>query len=378
MKNGKRQIKRRRIKIAIKIFDIFIKLGIVGAIILAFVLYGPFNGFRDWLVTVSLTSMSHQWIAEMLYSEDTIKQVLANNRVEEIKEDTDTNSVNTNAIKEEEKQEKENDEENDEKPKEIVYENEYEKQILCKDLDKDKYNIYAEDDLYRIIRIKGSGYTGYLAVVYDPSKIRTLVTNQLGTMGQYLTDMSKENNAIISVNGGRFYDPQYKGNGSKPRGVTYSDGVCRAAYAYSKTGGIIGFNKDDVLVLSSTCTKESAEALNIRDCVTCGPFLIVNGKTSTVYGNGGWGTAPRTAIGQRKDGIVLLLVLDGRIIGRPGATMDDLIEIMQNYGAYTAANLDGGTSTAMALNGKIINDPVDASGTHRTRHIATAFGLIDE
>ena len=72
-----------------------------------------------------------------------------------------------------------------------------------------------------------------------------------------------------------------------------------------------------------------------------------------------------------------MLVLDGRIFGRPGADMDDIIEIMQNYGAYNAANLDGGTSTAMAVNGEIISDPVDASGVHRTRPIATAFGLID-
>ena len=120
-------------------------------------------------------------------------------------------------------------------------------------------------------------------------------------------------------------------------------------------------------------TAEEAIDMGIRDAVTFGPFLIVNGKASFIKGNGGWGQAPRTAIGQRKDGIVLLLVIDGRTLTRPGADMGDLTEIMQNYGAYNAANLDGGTSSVMVYNNKIINDPVDGSGSHRTRPIATGF-----
>ena len=124
-------------------------------------------------------------------------------------------------------------------------------------------------------------------------------------------------------------------------------------------------------------TVEQAKKQKIRDGVTFGPFLIVNGKPSSVSGNGGWGTAPRTALGQRKDGIVLMLVLDGRMIKRPGADMDDLIEIMQNYGAYNAANLDGGTSSVMSVNGKLINYPIDSTGAHKTRYIATGFGLIE-
>ena len=116
--------------------------------------------------------------------------------------------------------------------------------------------------------------------------------------------------------------------------------------------------------------------MNVRDCVTCGPFLIINGKSSAVLGNGGWGTAPRTAIGQRQDGIVLMLVVDGRKVGMPGADMDDLIEIMERYGAYNAAALDGGTSTVMVENYEIINDTVNGSGVHKTITIATACGVI--
>ena len=189
--------------------------------------------------------------------------------------------------------------------------------------------------------------------------------------------MAKNNKAVVAINGGGFDDPNYSSNAANPLGITYSRGKLMTSYYYAGTGGIIGFDTNDKLVLSSKCTEQSAKALKIRDAVTCGPFLIVNGKASGVVGNGGWGTAPRTAIGQRKDGIVLFLVVDGRTVKRPGADMDDLIEIMQNYGAYNAANLDGGTSTAMTVNYELINDPVDSSGAHRTRFVSTGFGLIE-
>lgn len=342
-----------------KILKIIIAIVLLGVLTSGFLLYGPYSGLRDWIITVSMTSMTHQWIAELLYSDETIAKVLQNNRVDEVKEDTNTWEIKANTNKTE-------------------YANEYEKQLLAKDIDKNQYNIYADETDYRIINIKGKGYTGFLAAIYDPSKIRTLVTSKLGTTGQYLTTMAKNNNAKLAINGGKFYDPSYSSNGATPRGVTYVNGKCITSYKYNSTGGIIGFDKNNVLVLSSNCTKANAERLNIRDCVTCGPFLIVNGKSSTVVGNGGWGTAPRTAIGQRKDGVVLWLVLDGRKVGRQGADMDDLIEIMERYGAYTAANLDGGTSSVMAVNGELINDPIDSTGAHKTRFIATGFGLITD
>ena len=124
-----------------------------------------------------------------------------------------------------------------------------------------------------------------------------------------------------------------------------------------------------------------ADAIGMRDAVTCGPFLIINGESSEILGNGGWGEAARTVIGQRQDGIVLMLVLNGRnyTTGIIGADMDDLIEIMERYGAYNAACLDGGTSSVIVENGEILNDPIDGKFRHQTRFIPTAFGLfLDE
>ena len=351
--NEKRPKKKSKINILKRMLIIIIILMILGGGIFAFLLYGPYSGFRDWLITSAMTTMTHQWIAYVFYDEDTVNGVLGENRVDEIVEATDVNTIIIGI-----------DSKNN-----VEYANEYEKQILEKDPDNDDY---------KLIEISGKGYSGYLAAIYDPSKIHTLVTAKIGKSGQYLTTMAKDNNAKVAINGGGFEDPNHNSNGANPLGVTYSRGKMITDYEYLGSGGIIGFNKDDKLVLSTNCTDAYAKAVGIRDCVTCGPFLIVNGKASTVVGNGGWGTAPRTAIGQRKDGVVLFLVVDGRTIKRPGADMDDLIEIMQRYGAYNAANLDGGTSTVMTVDYKMINDPIDSTGAHKTRFISTGFGLIDE
>ena len=108
-------------------------------------------------------------------------------------------------------------------------------------------------------------------------------------------------------------------------------------------------NNDNKLVLIKQATAAKAKSMNVRDGVSWGPFLIVNGKKSFMKGNGGWGYAARTAIGQRSDGIILLLVVNSNSTRTKGADMVNLTEIMSNYGAVNAANLDGGTSSVMIL-----------------------------
>ena len=314
---------------------------------MAFLLYGPYSGFREWLITTAMTTMNHQYLATWFYSDKTIQEVLAKNRVDEVNEITNTDTI---VVEKEEKKE---------------YKNEYEKAVLEKDPNHEEY---------KIIEVHGKKYSGYLAVIYDPSKIKTVYTKKLGTSGQYLKTMAKDNNAIIAINGGGFEDPNYNSNGANPLGITISGGKVVTSKPYSGSGGLIGFTEENKLVLGKMSV-EQAKKMKVRDAVTFGPYLIVNGKPSSVLGNGGWGTAPRTAIGQRQDGIVLFLVIDGRTVSKPGADMNDLIEIMQNYGAYNASNLDGGTSSVMIVNGEMINDPIDSTGAHKTRFISTGFIL---
>ena len=345
LRKDKKEKKKKNWK---KIWLVLIILAIIGVSSGGFLLYGPYSGFRDWLITTAMTTMTHQYLATWFYDDATINEVLSKNKVSEVDEITNTNTIVINTTSESKE-----------------YANEYEKAILEKD---------PNNEDYKIIEIKGKGYSGYLAAIYDPARIKTVYTKKLGTSGQYLTQMAKDNDALIAINGGGFEDPNYNSNGANPLGITFSGGKLITSKTWNGSGGLIGFTQDNKLVLGKMTVKQAQE-MKIRDGVTFGPFLIVNGKASKVLGNGGWGTAPRTAIGQRKDGIVLFLVIDGRTLKEPGADMNDLIEIMQNYGAYNATNLDGGTSSAMVVDGKIINDPVDSSGAHRTRFISTGFIL---
>ncbi len=342
---NKKKIKNKWKKVVIIIATIIV----LGITTIGVLLYGPYSGFREWLITTAMTTMTHQYFATWFYDDETIQQVLNKNKVQESDEISNTDVIIVDKTQSENKK----------------YENEYEKAVLEKD---------PNNEDYKIIDITGKGYKGYLAVIYDPSRIKTVYTKKLGTSGQYLTTMAKDNDALIAINGGGFEDPNFSSNGAEPLGITFSGGKLITSKNYKGSGGMIGFTEDDKLVLGKMTVKQAKE-MKIRDGVTFGPFLIVNGKPSEVLGNGGWGTAPRTAIGQRKDGIVLFLVIDGRTLKNPGADMNDLIEIMQNYGAYNAANLDGGTSSVMVVDGKIINDPIDSTGAHKTRFISTGFIL---
>ena len=328
------------------VFTVLFILGTIGIFSVLFLLYGPFSAFRDWYITTAMTTMTHQYLATWFFDDDVIEHVLNNNQIIETDKISNPDLIDKSLANK------------------TTYENEYERQILERD---------EKNNDYKIIEIKGKGYWGYLVAIYEPERIKTVVTKKLGTSGQYLTKMAADNDALIAINGGGFDDPNFNSTGGSPLGITVCNGKYVTEKLYKGAGGIIGFTDEDKLILSAKCTTEEAKKQGIRDAVTFGPFLIVNGKPSEVLGNGGWGSAPRTAIAQRKDGIVLFLVLNGRRGTKVGADMDDLIDILQDYGAYNAANLDGGTSSVLVVGDTIVNDPIDSTGAHKTRPISTGF-----
>ena len=135
---------------------------------------------------------------------------------------------------------------------------------------------------------------------------------------------------------------------------------------------MIGFTKDHKMWLTDM-SPEEAIANGMEEAVEFGPNLIVNGKVSTIHGDGGWGTAPRSIIAQRKDGVVLFLIIEGRLPGYSiGATMSEAIEILSRYKAYNAANLDGGASSTMSVEGKLWNRP-SAGGEYGGRTVSNAW-----
>lgn len=308
-----------------------------------FIFYGPWAGFRNFWITSAMTTMSHQYLATWLYSDETIQKVLESNSIIESNDISDPNAIKFK------------------KYTTTIYRNEYEKQVLQKDPD---------NDLYKVIEVSGTGYKGFLVVLYDPSKISVATTAYIGKRGQDILTVAQREGAIIAMNAGGFYDPDWNSNGALPHGTVISNGKVVSDYADAAMGGgFIGFTNENKLVLGKM-TKNEAVAMGYRDAIEFGPYLMINGKRSFIKGNGGWGVAPRTAIGQRQDGIVLMLVINGRIPSSIGADMIDLCDIMERYGAYNAANLDGGSSTELVINGKIINTPV-AGGKYGLRDMST-------
>ena len=225
-------------------------------------------------------------------------------------------------------------------------------------------------DIYKYFKVEGYNFDAYMAVIYDPSRIHVVTSKYLGTKGEYLVDMAMENDAVVAINGGGFIDPDGNGNGGNAVGIIIKDG--KILQGSSGSQGVIGFTNDNKLFLGYV---SATEAINkgVRDALEFGPFLIVNGKSSNILGNGGYGIHPRSAIGQRQDGIVLFLVIDGRRVDSMGASMKDVSDIMLKYGAYNAANLDGGNSSVLVINNKIVNRPIDWYQQEQTRPIATGF-----
>ena len=120
---------------------------------------------------------------------------------------------------------------------------------------------------------------------------------------------------------------------------------------------MIGINRDGVLLLRH-CTADWALSNDIVSAVSFAPFLVVNGEGLVTNGTGGWGIAPRTAIGQRETGEMLLLVIDGRQADWSlGCDLDVLQDVMLAEGAVNASMLDGGSSTAMVYAGEYVNRP---------------------
>lgn len=324
-------------------------------IICFFLAYGPFSFFRDFLVTTAMTTMNHRYFAYVLYNEDMVEKILDSNKVVETEESTDTSIINTTLSEDT-----------------GVYESIYEEQILKRN---------KGNDVYKIVNIKGSSWSGYMVVVYDPARLRLVFSKKYGKGGDYVSTIAEDNNAYIAVNASGV---QTQVGVNRITGTAILDGKIKdQGRTINKGGGLIGFTKDNVLVLTKKSASEAIKEFNMDRAVQFGPFLVVNGKMSKFEGNGGWGIANRTAIGQRQDGIVLIMVIDGRNSKSIGISMKELAELFVKYKAYNASNLDGGGSSILygketfTSKGKVINTPV-GYGYSGERRLPNAWAILPE
>lgn len=315
----------RKITIFIIILDILALIGF-------FCFYGPIKSIRTWWINTAMHTMSHKYFAYIFYTDEMIQQTMNENYYIPLTEEVDLDSIVIDTA-----------------PK-YTYENEYDEQILVRD---------EGNDDYKLIDVKVGKHDAFLVAIYDPSRISVVTKEQLGkgAFGENMVSMSKRTNSKVCINGGKFQQDSQGLSSDFPIGYIIKDSEIVWATDPTWRSELIGFNKDNKLVLTVASGSEALE-MGIRDAVEFGPYFIINGKAMQTVGNGGSGNAPRVAIAQRKDGIVLFLVTNTKYF-YGGPTFQEVIETLQKYGAYNAANLDGGSSATLVVENKLINTPRD-------------------
>lgn len=294
---------------------------------------GPSPSLRDMLVLSAKQASATKWLPGLFLDDETIEQIMENSK-----------KVTVTEIDLE-----------DFKPKppsnEVGGEEEY-----------DEWADYPEG--VRLEYLQGSTYRAYLTVVKDPSRVFVGVCDNLGVApaGMRIFDIAKKYDAQVVINAGEFPD-NGSSPGNVPLGITYSQGQCVWNDNFVRT--FIGIDKNNRLVVKEGMTKAQAEELGVRDgvCFQNGNVLITNenGKVQLHYSEGNVGAAQRTAIGQRADGTILLVVTDGRSAASIGASRNDIIDLLVSQGAVVAGMLDGGTSSLMFYENYIQRYNIDSS-----------------
>ena len=219
------------------------------------------------------------------------------------------------------------------------------------DVDEDGDGIILE-------KVTGNGYIGYMIKVLDPTRV---FVSRGQNYAIPLAEQCLENNALGGINAGAFLDANGAGDGNMPEGLTI---INNQVINYGYESNIIAGLTEEGILIVGYYSYQDAVALGLKSCVSFGPVLIHNGvpmDVSTIPS----GLNPRTAIGQRKDGCILMLVIDGRQVHSYGATYRDVQDVMLEYGAVNALNLDGGSSTTMWYNGSYVNSCSSANGIAR-------------
>ena len=211
-------------------------------------------------------------------------------------------------------------------------------------------------DGIRLENIKGDTYNAYIMIIRDPSRVYQATSHlpfSYDIPGERINHKIEQEGAVAAINAGAFLDmsntPQSHLTGRVPAGLVIAGGevVFNGHRDMVPEKGFVGFNKDNILVVAQSMTPSKAMDLGIRDGCEFGPVLIMNGTINEEAYNEESGLNPRTCIGQRADGAVIFLCVEGRAASSLGATYEDLIDIMVEYGAVNACNLDGGSSTVM-------------------------------
>jgi exopolysaccharide biosynthesis protein len=286
--------------------------------------FGPSETARNLFVNSAMETSAGKFLATLFFSDEKIAEIMALNEVVVTDEVSDSDLIVIEETTEEETPEEE----------------------------------------LQILEISGATYSGFAVLIKDPSRVSIGISGSFGEghYGKTIAQMCDETGSTLALNGGGFDDPNGKGTGAIPTGIVMQDGEILWGNR-STSYEIIGFDSEYKLVVG-TMTGQEALDRNVQSALSFGPTLIVNGNPADLSGSGS-GMNPRSAIGQAADGTVILLCIDGRQANSLGATYEDLINIMLEYGAVNAANLDGGSSTYLYYQGEYINKGASMIGPRK-------------
>lgn len=340
----KKPRKSRAMRIIDRIFGFLLTTGIlfgVSGLAVEYVLVkGPSPALRETFINTMLETRRFGFIAHVYLSDDEVNEIVAS-RQSSLTDTTDTSLIKLPG-------QSSGDDPDDSDGTQTQPDG------------TDGYGLVDDDgDGIIIEQINKKGFQGYMMVVLDPSRVFVGKPEQFGGDGDYLSSMCERYGAVAGINGGAYYDANGTGLGGTPEGLTIVDGVC-----YNDAGGyassFVGFDANHILHTGYMTYADALEK-GIVDGVSFSPVLIVNGQMEdpAVLNTG---MNPRSAIGQRADGAVLMLVIDGRQAHSAGATQQDVAEVMLDYGAVNACSLDGGSSTCMWFNGEYLNSISGAAG----------------
>lgn len=316
-----------------------------------FIMYGPWKYVQNLYVTTAMKTRNHQWVARIFYSEEKIAKIMASNYFIAIDEDADVDDI---VIDTKEKKK---------------YKDKYEEELLTRE---------PGNDSYKVLNVKVGNADGYLVAIYKPEKVKLLTTKRFnaGTFGERVIDLCKRYGGSVCINGGGFANGLDNGS-DIPLGYVIENGKVTWPIQndYSSTkGNIIGLTKDGKLKLMNNVTGPEAIKTGVYSGIEFGPFLIVNGKSIKIEGMP-YGVANKCVIAQRKDGVMMFLVTEGETYV-DGASLKDVVNTLEKYGAYNAANLDGGQSTSLIVNNEMINTPNYLAKKQGGRYVVTGWGLI--
>lgn len=343
-KNLQKPKKKRKIYKLTILFAFLDLCAIICFIVVYFV-----TPFKTMIVTTALRTMTHQYLAYVFYSENMVQEVLNSNYYIPVNEDVDLDQI---VIDTSEK---------------LHYDSPYDEEILTRD---------PGNDDYKIINVEIGNSKGYLVAIYDPSRVHLITKEVLGTkLGERTIDMCNRYNGLVCVNGGGFLEEDGWGIGT-PIGYVVKDGEIIWNSGYNTSANLIAMTYDNKLLLTIDSAENAIANSNVRDALEFGPFLIVNGTPMTTVGDGGYGRSPRVAIAQRKDGIIMFLVVDGSALYVDGATLTDMIDLLMKYGAHNAANLDGGNSSTLIVNGNTYNKLMPNAARTGGRYVVNGWALL--